>query len=679
MQRHSTSDARQSESPIRHSSLVTRHSLLCLAALATFSASAAGIFYAAPDGAGTGTSWADAADLKTAYDAAAQADGGEVWLKGGKHVLTETVVLASNVVVRGGFAGTETSADAADPDANFTLITSDAQGDDMWRPNNTTSSKNYVSIYGEGGGLAEINPGHTHPYWSAGDSSTRYTSYVSDNLSVGFTNRLNSAVSGAAFHGVTFASFTAAAVAVRGGVFENYLFENCRFVACNSMRTDFAPLYFSGTKGVLSNCTFEGCHRAISFVGGTNSLSHCTVRQCYPGSSCSHLRNACVTVSGTAAVVTASDCLFEWNYGENNQSYNSALDMRLAPAASSGGSSRLTHCIFRNGRMTGNVYAPLVHSDGFLLVSHCVFTNNVNSFNGQQAAGAISSGSNTRIDGCYIADNVVTNLHKSSVAAGALIFPGGQYDTQVSDTTIERNVALAASSAPVGTIIVGSRYLHCVFANCLIADNTVARHGSGSGTCAEHYNNQDQCANSHTVFFNTIFSGAGAGGQLFFAARADVKPRLCLVNSAIANYPAQTIDDNLATLELDGAKTNALGQLVVPDGVDPLLRPKAVVGPDGVPARGVSTKSPYAKSARPFWVGGGFWWYPDSASANSTVTKATHYYNHYNRATVAGPNYGNVDFSAPLPADAFGRPRDRSAFALGPLRQEKTTTMMLVK
>ena len=182
------------------------------------------------------------------------------------------------------------------------------------------------------------------------------------------------------------------------------------------------------------------------------------------------------------------------------------------------------------------MYAPLVHSDGFLLVSRCVFTNNVNSFSGQQAAGAISSTSNARIDGCYIADNVVTNLHATSVAAGALIFPGGQYDTQVSDTTIERNVVLAADSAPVGTVVVGSLHLHCVFANCLIADNTVARHGSGSGVCAEHYNNQDQCANSHTVFFNTILRGAGAGGQPFFAAKAGAKPRLCLVNSALANY-----------------------------------------------------------------------------------------------------------------------------------------------
>ena len=294
-------------------------------------------------------------------------------------------MLASGVVVRGGFAGTETSADAADPDANFTLVSGDALGDDMWRPENTTSSKNYVSIYGEGGRLVEINPGQRHLYWSAGDSNNSYTPYAVDNLSVGFTN--GAAVTGAAFHGLAFASFRNAAVHVQNGTFDDYLFEGCRFVACNVSRSNLAPIYLNAARGVVSNCTFEGCNRALSFNGGTNRLSRCTVRKCYPGGSSSHLRNACVTVSGSAAVFSAEDSLFELNYGDNNQSYNSALDMRLAPAASSGASSRLTRCVFRNGRMKGNVYAPLVHSDGFLLVSRCVFTNNVNSFSGQQAAG----------------------------------------------------------------------------------------------------------------------------------------------------------------------------------------------------------------------------------------------------------------------------------------------------
>lgn len=634
----------------------------------------ADVFYAAPDGQGAGSSWADAADLKTAYDAAAQAGGGEVWLKKGTHILAETVALASGVVVRGGFVGTETSADESDPEANVTMISGDALQDDVWYPDATTTSSKFVSLYDGEGGLVAVNPNQANLYWSAGAADSAKTA---DNLAHGFTNAI-AAVSGAAFHGLTFASFQNAAVSVTHDVFESYLFSNCRFVACNNRRSTLASLYLSGTKGVVSNCTFEGCCRAVSFLGGTNTLSRCTVRKCYAGSSISELRNACVTTSGKAVLTTFTDCLFEWNYGDNTSSYSTALDIRIDATASTGGRANLTHCVFRNGRMKGNVYAPLVHASGALRISHCIFTNNVNTMSGQQGAGALTSGSDVLMSGCYIADNIVTNS-SGNYATGALSFPGGQYDVQVSDTTIERNTVIVNGSGPCGTLLTGSLHLKCVFANCVVADNVVAATASGSGRAADFCNNQASCNNSHTVFFNSILSGSGPSGQPFFSAVAGAVPRLCVVNSAFANYPAQTIGSDVATLELDNAVTNALGEFVVPDGVAPLLRPKAVIGPDGVPARGVRPGSPYAKSARPFWVGGGFWWYPDSPSPNSTVTKATHYNFNISRSNAAGKNYGYVDFSAPLPNDAIGRARDRSGFPLGPLQIESPATVFYIR
>lgn len=109
------------------------------------------VYYVAPDGVGDGSSWDTAANFEAAYAAAGEAGGGELWLKKGFHVLANTVILKSGVVVRGGFAGTETSADQADPKENITSISGDTGHDNKWRPNGTFTTKQFVSIYGTSG------------------------------------------------------------------------------------------------------------------------------------------------------------------------------------------------------------------------------------------------------------------------------------------------------------------------------------------------------------------------------------------------------------------------------------------------------------------------------------------------------------------------------------------------
>lgn len=80
------------------------------------------VFYVAPDGTGTGTSWEDAAPIKTAFAAAVEAGGGEIWIKEGFYSPASSLTVCSNLVVRGGFVGDETSADAADPKNHPTVL-----------------------------------------------------------------------------------------------------------------------------------------------------------------------------------------------------------------------------------------------------------------------------------------------------------------------------------------------------------------------------------------------------------------------------------------------------------------------------------------------------------------------------------------------------------------------------
>ncbi|TXF88247.1 T9SS type A sorting domain-containing protein [Neolewinella aurantiaca] len=80
---------------------------------------------------GDGTSWATAySDLNQALlDAPA---GAEVWIAAGTYVTPDTAsfYIDKELTVLGGFAGTETSADAADPEANPTILSGDVLGND---------------------------------------------------------------------------------------------------------------------------------------------------------------------------------------------------------------------------------------------------------------------------------------------------------------------------------------------------------------------------------------------------------------------------------------------------------------------------------------------------------------------------------------------------------------------
>lgn len=80
----------------------------CACALGLF----ADVIYVAADGEGSGSSWDDPAGLTAGFEQAVAADGGEIWIKAGTYRMSGATGLTacSNLVVRGGFAGDETSA-----------------------------------------------------------------------------------------------------------------------------------------------------------------------------------------------------------------------------------------------------------------------------------------------------------------------------------------------------------------------------------------------------------------------------------------------------------------------------------------------------------------------------------------------------------------------------------------
>jgi hypothetical protein len=104
----------------------------------TISPIASGAVWFVKPGGGTGsppsgTSWAEAfADVQTALAAANEFD--EVWVQAGTYKpgsgVNDTFDMLSNVQLRGGFAGTESSNSQADPTTNVTILSGDVNDDD---------------------------------------------------------------------------------------------------------------------------------------------------------------------------------------------------------------------------------------------------------------------------------------------------------------------------------------------------------------------------------------------------------------------------------------------------------------------------------------------------------------------------------------------------------------------
>lgn len=155
------------------------------------------IAYVVPGGAGAkdGTSWENAyASVATAYNAVgANPGGGEVWVKTGRYSLGGNVTMLPRVTVRGGFAGTETSADEADPDAHPTFFGVTTTTDNVWPGTNPAvcmlAGDDYMTL---------VDPPDDGPdpaaHITAGDAGVKQ----------GFFNTDGTQLHAAGFHGLVF-------------------------------------------------------------------------------------------------------------------------------------------------------------------------------------------------------------------------------------------------------------------------------------------------------------------------------------------------------------------------------------------------------------------------------------------------------------------------------------------
>ncbi|MEM7574687.1 MAG: fasciclin domain-containing protein [Bacteroidota bacterium] len=112
--------------------------LLAIALLISSGLSAQVFVDADATGAGDGSSWADA--YTTLADAVAgAAEGDQIWIADGTYAHDATIIIDKSLIILGGFNGTETTFDQADPLTNTVILSGDVDGDDD--PNDITLNR----------------------------------------------------------------------------------------------------------------------------------------------------------------------------------------------------------------------------------------------------------------------------------------------------------------------------------------------------------------------------------------------------------------------------------------------------------------------------------------------------------------------------------------------------------
>jgi len=498
---------------------------------------------------GDGTSWATAyTNLNDALLGAAA--GAEVWIAAGTYVTPDTAsfFIDKELTVRGGFAGSETSADAADPDANPTLLSGDVMGNDgdmgfdsvLYVDNNrvlfitdtsdagayTVTLDGLSIVHGAisteigdfnadaGGGLrsyAKLNASRlkfSSNYARAGAaifvrfrntdgsvfddievgnnfSAGQRTIYIRDNFNVEFKN----------------SSFTGEGTdaAANSGMFRGFNTIGLTFLDC-----DFTDIW-SGSSGggiamsrsdstLIDGCTFDNV-RTNGWGGGVNCFN---------------------------TTISISNSTFEQNNSVRNGAgiyYETGDDADVAIS--------LDNCTFNE--CEGGAFGGAVGLLGFGLsvfeanFDHCTFTDNVSNSEGRGAA-------------CYVQGNnnpitLTNSLLRGNVAQGGTFVNNGDGSLTVRNTRFleNGNTSNSGRGALVAYMTTGEPL---IIDSCLFENNQITSlAGYFSAGPATYLFGGDLTPTPLTVtntqFINNAASDETPGGGLYTSRSFDVSVDNC--------------------------------------------------------------------------------------------------------------------------------------------------------
>ncbi len=626
---------------------------------ATFTAqlltTASRVFHVVPAGEvpagsdGTGSSWANATDDIAAAIADAARYRGELWLRGGVYPVTAAYDIRSNVGVYGGFAGTETARNEADPAAHPTVLTGDRNRDDFWLPNGADpGAESRVAVF-DYANLAPNRPdvAATRTCWRVSYGTNTERAFSS--ASVGMATN-------AVFRGLTFVSFSVSAINVENsGAYSSTAVEDCTFLACGVGSTQPCPVLSYGSV-TIRRCAFVGCRGGVAIGWGS------------------------ARPSGDASLV--EDCLFE--------ACESSCLPQLALTAPSGLSSTVSRCTFRTNVVTcynaGMDLSVALLTLGENIISDTLFEGN---FNSKVPTGTTSSGRmsavlvcspGTTVERCRFVGNAATTPTGHDTTAG-IYFSSYNNDVLVRDSYFAGNSVSVTSGTPsfvasCGAVLNG----RLSFANCTMTGNSADAGESSSTVAATAVSGTNigcGLAIVHcTLAANSLSAAAGNAAGLFqLPGVARSTAGIGVVNSVLFNgsagYVPLVLNEGTPVTLASSHLSNFQAAAFVASGnyaycrnitaANPVLHAAVSTDGRGVRAWGLGSRSPLAKGCEKVWLAGRTLYINDPTlnAANPWRTPGNPYSSF---ASVEGLNLGS-----PLLVDAFGAERIADKLGAGPL------------
>lgn len=622
----------------------------------------------------SGSSWANATDDIAAAAADAARYRGELWFKEGTYKLEAPISLYSNVAFIGGFKGTETERNQADPSKYVTLLTGDLNGGNYWLPQGSDPGEgNRTLVFNyEERTLNVPQPASDVqiPVWRV-----KYTS----NAKNAFSDSATSSATNALVSGMTIACFSGTAINVTF-IKSQTLVENCRFVG-NSWDVDTGVV---GVKGSLQmrHCDFRYNHGGVDFNDADDDrlsvVDDCTF---YCNEIC---RSRVFRYWSQKTPLTSSNCRFEDNVYSSSGA-NSSIEL----STKSSRTCTISNWVVRNTRTCplpklGNSNANADLANGHIALNgnftfvRCRFEDNLLDYSTKsvglscQSAVFYHFGWNLLCQDCFFARNTVKSQKaytERTVVTSVAALNGGSM-TFINCTLLD-NFADAMESTIAAAATVGDRNERSesglAFVHCTLANNT-AQGGIAAADLLIHPDSENRKTTRH---------GIGILNSILHSKNPSYKPLQLL-----ASTPPTILYSALSNININDFNTELDGTLWkdVTDNTSGIAA-KASVSPDGVEALGINSTSPLTHGTGTIVISGNrpYLWNAENAEGVDYKT----YISLVEPTLTRKPDQvglPSTDKSQPAPLpDAFGATRTIGKLAAGALNAASAGLIIKLK
>lgn len=656
------------------------------------------VLFMTPEGAGEmdGTSWANAwkgsdpASFSSAYTNAsrgATADApNEIWMKFGKYMLwgdqlADGIPIQPNVIVRGGFLGSETSADAADPKSNPTVLCNNYfDENETWRD----GSKIWTH---DGERLVFADP-PADEGWGPEDQGVQCA----------FSHRDATVAMGVAeFHGLTFTKFWSSAILVAVPNDRPIVIRNCRFLNMGRLMNNGRFMVDLTDVGLdMDGCEFVAGRSPVMVRTTATDSKRCaaTIRnsrifatkgswntQGLGGGSGGvlALNNVALTIAGCTFDSIASDEITDGptDAMASALSVHTMADVLVEDTVVSRGHGQT--------RRSGGAFVYRAQGDGALTVRRSRFEDcrfACKSWLAHETAAAavtlhasLADGRTPRVsfEGVAFVGNQTTNMAENCETASCVAFGSNNYGedgywkADFVNCLFERNEAFNAwTSGPAGATICCSwtQAPRPVFVNCVFKDNICGMSAEdGSRMVSQEVGNHPDGDKLRFAFVNTIFANTAKTAIPWDEAHAGYVSLANVVIDSGATMATTRPGRYRYAPCLESAAVSFMDELFT-NGV--------------VVARRLSNASAYRRKGRPVWAGTDGECYLRDADGDAENPWRSCRYGGSRLSDEAAREVG-VSLTADPVADAFGTARSAKRCALGQLELPRQGLCLIVR